>query len=116
MLDMTTLNKLHNSAFTPGGKLQKADGGLPSAPRIRGTVRDDGIPSGAAAEHRVGNLIRAADFHDSGACVENIEYHDDRRLDRQITRLASCSYIDSGQNVILIGASGCGKSFSSCAL
>jgi hypothetical protein len=39
-------------------------------------------------------LIRSAGFRFPGACVEDIEYHQDRKLDRsQMLNLASCSYI-----------------------
>jgi DNA replication protein DnaC len=120
MLDMTTLNKLHElrlHAMAENYRRQMEDpafGSLGFEERFGMMVDSEWARRRST---RVENLIRKADFHDSGACVENIEYHDDRRLDRgQITRLASCSYIDSGQNVILIGASGCGKSFLSCAL
>ena len=61
---------------------------------------------------RLGTLIKNAGFHDGGACVENIEYHEDRKLDSgMIARLSSCAYIEENQNVILVGASGSGKSF-----
>ena len=37
----------------------------------------------------------------SGACVEDIEYHPDRRLDKgQIIRLATCNYIQEYHNVL----------------
>lgn len=31
---------------------------------------------------RLTSLIRKADFQQSNACIEDIEYHDDRKLDR----------------------------------
>ena len=49
--------------------------------------------------------------------IEDIEYHEDRRLDRtQILRFAACNYIDEGHHIILKGASGSGKTFLACAL
>jgi DNA replication protein DnaC len=62
-------------------------------------------------------LIRSADFRFPGACVENIEYHQDRKLDRgQMLNLASCAYITENHHIILKGASGNGKTYISNAL
>lgn len=48
----------------------------------------------ARKSNRLTRLIRNAGYADPAACVENIEYHPERRLDReQILRLASCAYI-----------------------
>ena len=49
--------------------------------------------------------------------IEDIEYHEDRRLDKsQILRFATCKYIEDGHHIILKGASGSGKAFWACAL
>lgn len=62
-------------------------------------------------------LIKKADFRFSNACIEDIEYHVDRKLDKSlITRLSTCSYIQEKHNVIIMGASGNGKSYIGCAL
>ena len=62
-------------------------------------------------------LIRSADFPLSGACIEDIEYRADRKLDReQITNLATCSYITDKRNIIILGATGAGKTYLACAL
>jgi len=67
--------------------------------------------------NRLTNLIRKAGFLQSGACIENIEYHVDRKLDKAlIARLAICSYIQEKHNVIILGASGAGKTYLACAL
>jgi len=48
--------------------------------------------------------------------VENIEYHADRNLNRdQILQLATGKYIKSKNNIIIMGASGAGKSYFGCA-
>ena len=61
-------------------------------------------------------LIRKADLYFNQACIEDIEYHADRKLDRtQITRLSTCTYIQEKHNIIILGASGAGKSYLSCA-
>lgn len=62
-------------------------------------------------------LIRAANFRFPGACIEDIEYHQDRKLDRgEILNLASCGYITENHHIILKGASGNGKTYISNAL
>ena len=62
-------------------------------------------------------LIKNAGFSDLEACVENIEYLSDRNLDKaQIARLASCHYIEEHHNVMLLGATGSGKTYLACAL
>lgn len=62
-------------------------------------------------------LIKKATLKYPYACVENIEYHADRRLDPAlISRLSTCSYIQEKHNVIIMGASGAGKTYMGCAL
>jgi len=62
-------------------------------------------------------LIKNAGFADTEACIENIEYHSDRNLDKaQIARLATCNYISERHNVMLLGATGSGKTYLACAL
>lgn len=57
-------------------------------------------------------LIRSANFHDSLACIEDIEYHEDRKLDKtRIMELSSCNYIRQTNNLIIKGPTGAGKSF-----
>jgi DNA replication protein DnaC len=67
--------------------------------------------------NRLKRLIRVADFPISGACVEDIEYRADRKLDReQIMQFATCAYIPEKHNLIVLGATGAGKTYLSCAL
>ncbi|OAA91883.1 IS21-like element helper ATPase IstB [Clostridium ljungdahlii] len=67
--------------------------------------------------NKLSRLIKKADFRFNQACVEDIEYHADRKLDKaQITRLATCNYVQEKHNIIIMGASGNGKSYIGCAL
>jgi DNA replication protein DnaC len=67
--------------------------------------------------NRLKRLIHSAGFPISGACVEDIEYRADRKLDReQIIQIAACTYIAEKHNVIILGATGAGKTYLSCAL
>ena len=71
----------------------------------------------ARKSNRLKRLIKNANYAISNACVENISYHADRKLDRAlITRLSVCSYIHENHNVIIMGATGVGKTYLSCAL
>lgn len=61
-------------------------------------------------------LLHQAGFSDSSACIEDIEYHADRELDKSlIVRLSTCNYVHEKYNVIVLGASGAGKSYMACA-
>ena len=62
-------------------------------------------------------LIKQAKFSVPDACVEGIEYFPERNLEpAQISSLASCSFILERHNVILLGATGSGKTYIACAL
>ena len=67
--------------------------------------------------NRIQRLIRKAKFRDSSACVEDIDYRAERKLDRQtILELATCQYILHARNVNIFGATGAGKSYLGQAL
>ena len=67
--------------------------------------------------NKLSRLIKKAEFRFTQACVEDIEYHTDRRLDKaQITQLSTCNYVQEKHNIIIMGASGNGKSYIGCAL
>jgi len=71
----------------------------------------------ARKSNRMKHLIKTASYAISAACVENITYHADRKLDKSlISRLATCSYIHEYHNVIIMGATGVGKTYLGCAL
>lgn len=62
--------------------------------------------------NRMKELIRRANYAIPGACLEDIEYHADRHLDKAlITRLGSCNYVRESRNIIILGATGSGKSY-----
>jgi len=66
--------------------------------------------------NRMARLIKNADYAISAACVEDIEYHPARKLDKtQITRLATCNYIQEHHNLVILGATGSGKTYISNA-
>jgi len=66
--------------------------------------------------NKLDRLIRKSALHFPDACIENIEYHADRNLDRaEITRRSTCNYVQEKHNIIILGASGAGKTYISCA-
>jgi DNA replication protein DnaC len=71
----------------------------------------------ARKSNRLKRLIKNAQYAICGACVEDIAYHADRKLDKsQIARLSVCSYLHENHNVIIMGATGVGKTYLACAL
>lgn len=63
-------------------------------------------------DNKLRSLINKADFRYSSACIEGIEYHADRKLDRaQIERLSLCEYIADQHNIVIMGATGSGKTY-----
>ena len=62
-------------------------------------------------------LIKKADFKEPSASMEDIEYHPARHLDKKLlTRLSTGQYVLDHHNIILMGASGNGKTWLSNAL
>jgi len=69
------------------------------------------------ASNRLERNIKSASFPIGGACIEDIDYQADRKLDKGlIQRLASCAYIGDRKNIIVLGATGAGKTYLSNAL
>lgn len=67
--------------------------------------------------NRIQRLIQPAKFQNPDACIENIHYGPERRLDKQIVlELASGQYITHARNVNIFGATGTGKSYLGQAL
>ena len=65
---------------------------------------------------RLARLLQLAQLKQR-ACVEDIDYRARRGLDRsQLTSLASGDWIRQAQNLLIHGATGCGKTFIACAL
>ena len=66
---------------------------------------------------RLDRLLRAAKLRLSGACLEDIEYAKERKLEKSLLRqLAAGRWIEAHQNVVITGATGVGKTYLACAL
>ncbi len=65
----------------------------------------------------VERLMRKANLKFPSASVEDIEYYPDRKLNKElIIQLSTGKYIRDKLNVIVMGASGAGKTYLACAL
>jgi len=65
----------------------------------------------------IARLTKAAAFKLPGASVEDIKYFPDRKLNKdEILMFATGKYIENKNNIIIMGASGAGKSYMGCAL
>lgn len=65
---------------------------------------------------RLTNRLRRARLRQN-ASIEDIDYAQARGIDKAFFRtLARCSYISEHQNVLLVGATGTGKTYLACAL
>lgn len=62
-------------------------------------------------------LLKLAAFEQPQAHISDIDYSEQRMLDRSVLlRLASCEFIGSGRNIVIMGATGSGKSYLACAV
>jgi DNA replication protein DnaC len=68
------------------------------------------------AYKRTNMLIRLSKLRYRSS-IHDITYNEDRNLSKQtLAKLADCSYIDRAENILITGATGCGKSYIACAL
>ena len=120
MLTETTVSKLREmrlSVMANALKDQLAD------PQFQNMTFEDRLGLLVDAEwnarknNHLNKLIRQATFSDPGACLENVEYLPDRGLKQEeLLRFNTCNYIQEHHNIILLGATGSGKTYLACAL
>lgn len=120
MLNDTTTNKLREMRL---GVMAEALKEQLSDPQYNSLSFEEriGLIVDREWSHRKSNhlkrLIQKANFAIPTACVEDIEYLPDRKLNQvQFLRLSTCNYIHERHNVIFLGATGCGKTYLACAL
>ncbi len=119
MLDNNTLMKLHEMKLsTMAGvfRNQLMDNtvyGLSFEERFGLLVDAEWI---SRKNHRLTRLVKLAGYAFPNACIEDIEYHSDRHLDKSlIARLGTCGYVNEHHNIIILGATGSGKTYLSNA-
>lgn len=68
-------------------------------------------------DRRVARLLKAAKLKVSSACVQDIDWRTSRSLERSLVdALAGGDWIRNAQNLLITGATGCGKTWLGCAL
>ncbi len=66
---------------------------------------------------RLTRLLREAKLRISGACLEDVAYAKERKIERALMRqLTTGKWIEAHQNVVITGATGVGKTYIACAL
>ena len=120
MLNETTINKLNDMRLRSMAESLREQMKQPSYSTLSFEERFGLIVDTEWARRKnrhLDRLIKKATLKFPSSCVENIEYHEDRHLDQAlILRLATCNYIHEKHNVIIMGASGAGKTYIGCAL
>lgn len=114
---VTKLHEMHLSVMAQAFRDQLKDGSFAemSFEERFGLLTD--AEWSTRKSNRMTRLIKKAEYAISTACVEDIEYHPDRKLDKaQILRLSACNYIQECHNIIILGATGSGKTYISNAL
>lgn len=113
-LDALNGLKLHGMAAALTEQLtQSAAQGLPFEERLGLLVEREVV---FRENRRLTRLLQQAQLKER-ACMEDLDFSSRRGIDRpQIASLASCDWIRAGQNLLVHGATGCGKTFLACAL
>lgn len=66
---------------------------------------------------RLTRLLKEAKLRIAGACLEDVEFAKERKLDRAVLRqLGTGRWIEAHHNVVITGATGVGKTYLACAL
>ena len=68
-------------------------------------------------EKKLSRLLKAASLRDKGACLEELDFHTSRNLQKgEVAVLGDCLWIRKGRNVLVSGACGTGKTYLVSAL
>lgn len=120
MTNESTMNKLIEMRFTAMAdafRIQLSDNALNhlSFEERLGLLVD--VEYTSRKNNKFHRLIKLAKFDQPHASVSDINYSSGRMLNKaQIQKLSTCDYIHEAHNVIIMGATGAGKSYLSCAL
>ena len=106
MIDLTTVKELR--ALRLPGMARELESQLEDPQRYKTLSFEDRLALLVDAEsvsrrkNTIQRRIHEARLSESQACVEAIEYHEDRELDKGlITKLATCAYIRDNHHVVL---------------
>lgn len=119
MTNEVTINKLIEMRFTAMADAFRIQENDPSLKNLSfderfGMLVDTEYTS--RKNNRLKRLIKNAEFDQPDAHIAAIDYHSGRKLNKElINRLAKCDYITEYRNIFITGATGCGKTYMSCA-
>jgi DNA replication protein DnaC len=119
MTNEETISKLITMRFTAMANAFREQMKMPSTANLSfeerlGILTD--IEWTSRKNNRLKKLIKAATFDQPQAHVADINYNAQRKLDQAlISRLTTGTYIAEKHNVIIMGATGSGKSYLGCA-
>ena len=120
MINQPTIDKLHAMRLGAMADAFKSQDGERSYESLSFNDRFGMLVDAEYQKRRTTKLqksINIAAFRYPNACIEDIEYHADRKLDKsQMLELSTCRYIHDGHHILLKGASGNGKTYIACAL
>lgn len=107
MINQPTIDKLHAMRLSAMADAFRSQDGDSSYDALSFNDRFGILVDSEYQKRRTSKLqksIKMATFRYPDACVENIEYHADRQLDKsQILQLSTCRYIHDGHHIILGG-------------
>jgi DNA replication protein DnaC len=118
MMDQETVDKLQSMRLRTMAQVfrelvDKPEDGLTFAEKVGMMVDREWLERD---NRRTGRRVKEAKFPVGGS-IEEVVADATRGLDKAVLRsLATCSWVRAKQNVIVIGATGVGKSFLACAL
>lgn len=88
--------------------------GMTCAERLQAAVDE---AHSSFISQKVRNLTKRASLRYPEADVRSIDFSEGRGLDRvTVAELATCGFAERGDNVVLLGPTGTGKTYLSCAL
>ncbi len=119
MLLQQTIDRLHELKLTGMAQALEEQRGQPD---LNDLIFEDRLAlllereATARADRRLTRLLQTAKFR-LPATVEDIDFKTPRGLDRSVVlRLAGCDWIHQHQVVLVVGATGTGKTYLACAL
>lgn len=119
MLNEPTMDKLRELKMNAFAAAWAAQQGDPSIAELSFDERI-GLLVDAEALHRdnarLTRSLREAKLRFPDACIEDLDYPPNRGLDRAVVRqLATCRWVQEHQSILIIGATGTGKTYLGCA-
>lgn len=113
----TKLKALHLSGMAECYKemVLEGQGGILTAEEVLTLMVDREEDKRVSSKRQ--RLIKKAAFEQPQASLSEIDYDEGRKLDRGVVlRLETCDFIDKSRNIVIMGATGSGKSYLACAL